>query len=110
MEGAEEQQKRAVIEYVVRIRDPHTHLVEVEVRVPSADDTLELIMPSWTPGSYLLREFARNVQDFTATDSTGAALAFRKLDKSTWRVDASSCVGPVKVVYRAGMDDIDGKL
>ena len=106
MEGAEELQRRAVIEYVVSIREPHTHLIDVEVRVPSTADTLDLVMPSWTPGSYLLREFARNVQDVAAKDSTGARLPIRKLDKGTWRVDTSSCVGPVKVAYRVHANEL----
>ena len=40
-------------------------------------------LPSWIPGSYLLREFARHVVSIRA-ESTGRALAVEKLDKSTW--------------------------
>ena len=45
-------------------------------------------MPSWTPGSYLIREFARHVQEFQALDAAGAPLPWRKLNKNTWRVES----------------------
>ena len=45
-------------------------------------------MPAWTPGSYLVREYARHVQDFEAFDGDGAPLRFERLDKATWRVQA----------------------
>ena len=44
-----------------------------------------LIMPVWTPGSYLIREFERNVQDFAA-DADGRPLEWTKLNKNTWSV------------------------
>jgi len=43
-------------------------------------------MPVWTPGSYLIREFERHVQDFTATDMSGRSLAWEKINKDSWRV------------------------
>jgi predicted metalloprotease with PDZ domain len=68
---------------------PHTHLLEVEVAVKRATDGPQeelLVMPVWTPGSYLVREFARHVQDFAATTATGQALKWEKTNKNTWRV------------------------
>lgn len=70
--------------------DPHSHLFEVEVRVGSVSGAVELVMPSWTPGSYLMREFGRHVQDFAATDASGSPLPWRKTDRSTWRVEAGA--------------------
>lgn len=70
---------------------PHTHMLEVDVEIkhrPNAPAATEesLIMPVWTPGSYLIREFERHVQDFTAADATGQPLKWLKIDKNTWRV------------------------
>jgi predicted metalloprotease with PDZ domain len=78
------------ISFTVAMSKPHTHLLEVEIsvkipanlQVPSESD---LIMPVWTPGSYLIREFERNVQDFAA-DAGGRALDWNKVNKNTWRV------------------------
>ena len=47
----------------------------------------ELKMPVWTPGSYLVREYARHVQEFAAKDAAGADLTWRKINKNTWQVD-----------------------
>lgn len=79
------------IAFTVSMPKPHTHMLEVEVRinrragvpVPAEE---RLMMPVWTPGSYLIREFERHVQDFAATDAAGNALQWEKLNKNTWRV------------------------
>ena len=69
---------------------PWTHLLEVEMQlsVPAnlqVPNETNLIMPVWTPGSYLIREFERNVQDFSA-DSGGRPLEWTKTNKNTWSV------------------------
>jgi predicted metalloprotease with PDZ domain len=66
--------------------EPHTHLLEVELHLTDVAGPVELVMPSWTPGSYLLREFGRHVQDLSAR-SGAAAVPWRKMDKSSWRVE-----------------------
>jgi predicted metalloprotease with PDZ domain len=88
----------AGIRYRLAMPEPHTHLFRVEILVPEAVGPLELCMPSWTPGSYLLREFPRNVQEFTAEDDTGACLPWAKTDKNTWRVEAPAA-GGVRIRY-----------
>jgi predicted metalloprotease with PDZ domain len=84
---------------------PHSHMLEVEVRIPSTSGGVEMAMPSWTPGSYLIREFARNVQDFAAEGDDGVALAWRKLDKSRWQIDTESA-GEVLVRYRVYTNEL----
>src|SRR6267143_38866 len=81
------------VAYTVSMSKPHTHLLEVEVRVKVAanlqvPNESDLIMPVWTPGSYLIREFERHVQDFAA-DANGRALDWTKVNKNTWRVKTS---------------------
>ena len=78
------------ISYTVAMTKPHTHLLEVEIRVKvaanvQAPNESDLIMPVWTPGSYMIREFERHVQDFAA-DAGGRALDWTKINKATWRV------------------------
>jgi predicted metalloprotease with PDZ domain len=78
------------ISFTVAMPRPYTHLFEVELRVKipanlQVPNESDLVMPVWTPGSYLIREFARNVQDFAA-DVDGHALEWTKADKNTWRV------------------------
>ena len=80
------------IAYTVSMPRPHTHLFEVEARLryaAPAPASVDLVMPVWTPGSYLVREFERHVQDFSAQDGAGRALAWTKVNKNTWRVEAA---------------------
>lgn len=79
------------IAFIVSMPKPHTHMLEVEVRVKhAAGDQAPaaevLVMPVWTPGSYMVREFARHVQDFAATDGSGGVLEWEKINKNSWRV------------------------
>jgi predicted metalloprotease with PDZ domain len=46
----------------------------------------DLALPAWIPGSYLVRDFARNLDGPTITDLAGAALPVERLDKQTWRI------------------------
>jgi predicted metalloprotease with PDZ domain len=75
------------LSYTLAFPQPHTHLYEVTLAIANvATAELDLHLPTWTPGSYLQREYARHVQDFAASDEAGQALAWRKTDKATWRV------------------------
>ena len=77
------------ISFTVAMPRPHTHLFEVDVTIKrTADGPQEelLVMPVWTPGSYLVREFARHVQDFTAGTAANQPLKWEKTNKNTWRV------------------------
>ena len=89
----ERQQEGALdIDYTVSMPRPDTHLLQVEMRLrwPSqAPATVDLVMPVWTPGSYLVREYGRHVQDFAAQDGGGRALRWEKVNKNTWRVSAA---------------------
>jgi predicted metalloprotease with PDZ domain len=79
------------IAFTVSMLKPHTHMLEVEVRIkrgagveaPAAE---VLVMPVWTPGSYLVREFERHVQDFAALDANGSPLKWEKINKNSWRI------------------------
>jgi predicted metalloprotease with PDZ domain len=85
-----EQNKAPDIAFTVSMPKPHTHMLEVEMHIKRGtasgpkEDTL--VMPVWTPGSYLIREFERHVQDFRATDAAGQPLQWEKINKDTWRV------------------------
>ncbi len=93
----------AGISFTVSMSKPWTHLLEVEMRVTVAanlnvPNETDLVMPVWTPGSYLIREFERHVQDFAA-DANGRALDWTKVNKNTWRVKTNGARG-WRVTYR----------
>lgn len=78
----------STIRYTVSMPQPETHLFHVEVVVSGlSQPDYDFVMPSWTPGSYLIREFARHVQEFQALDAAGGPRSWRKLNKNTWRVE-----------------------
>jgi predicted metalloprotease with PDZ domain len=58
---------------------------------------LELSLPAWIPGSYMVRDFARNVTELVATDDSGR-LPVQKTDKQTWSVEHRS--GDLQIDYR----------
>src|SRR4051812_48223784 len=79
-------QTRAAIRYTVRFPAPQTNYLEVEAQVPAdGRPAVDLMMAVWTPGSYLVREYERNVEAFTAT-AGGRPLTFDKIQKNRWRV------------------------
>jgi predicted metalloprotease with PDZ domain len=87
------------IRYTVSFPEPHTHYVEVTAVVPTdRRPQVELMMAVWTPGSYLVREYARHVEEVTAA-ADGRALTIDKVDKNRWRV-ATGGAPSVDVRYR----------
>ncbi|OON70370.1 peptidase M61 [Hymenobacter sp. CRA2] len=65
---------------------PQTHYFEVEMQLSGfSGRTTDVKMPVWAPGSYLVREFAKNVESFGA-QSAGKDLAVDKINKNTWRI------------------------
>lgn len=95
------------IAYTVSMPKPWTHLLEVEMRVRWAQmpDKTELKMPVWTPGSYLVREYARHVQDLQVKNVSGADLAWRKISKNTWQVDTKG-VNEFVATYRVYSNEL----
>jgi predicted metalloprotease with PDZ domain len=77
------------LRYAVRVDAPARHTVDVELRFTPGSDAVDLVMPAWCPGSYLIRDYARFVRDLTVTDERGELRAVNKLDKQTWRVAAA---------------------
>ena len=67
------------IQYTVAFPAPHTHYAEITAVVPtSRRPTVELMMAVWTPGSYMVREYSRNVEGVTVTGPDGKPLDVEK--------------------------------
>jgi predicted metalloprotease with PDZ domain len=74
------------IRYAVSFPAPQTHYMEVAATVPTRGrPDVELMMAVWTPGSYLVREYQRNVERVTASAS-GRPLRIEKSAKNRWRI------------------------
>ncbi len=75
------------IRYTLSFPAPQTHYVEVTATVPTGRRAdVDLMMAVWTPGSYLVREYARNVEGVTAAGPDGRALDVDKSKKNHWRI------------------------
>ncbi|MGH9158927.1 MAG: M61 family metallopeptidase [Vicinamibacteraceae bacterium] len=75
------------IRYTVRFAAPQTNYVQIEATYPTGGrPEIELMMAVWTPGSYLVREYSRHVEELTAHTSTGTALRIERSRKNRWRV------------------------
>ncbi|KGE15796.1 M61 family metallopeptidase [Sphingobacterium deserti] len=88
------------INFSISFKEPQAHYVEIEMVIPQLDgEYIDLKMPVWTPGSYLVREYSRNIENLYAT-SAGQALQCNKVSKNTWRVAKGNPTEAVKVSYR----------
>jgi len=78
-------------DYILRMPNPSTHYFEVEMKLSGLKDKKTILkMASWTPGSYLIREYARNVEQLRVEDASGKTVAFRKTAKNTWEIDSDA--------------------
>ena len=78
------------VRYTLRFPAPATHYVEIEATFPATGKAaLELMLPVWTPGSYLVREFARNVETVEARTTAWQPLAISKTRKNRWTVQSA---------------------
>ena len=99
-------QKQSEINYTVSMSKPHTHLLEVEMRVRgNLSSATDLVMPVWTPGSYLVREYERHVQDFDAKNASGHPLEWSKINKDTWRIETQNA-SELVVTYKVYANEL----
>jgi len=83
------------ITYSLSFPESQTHYIEVSLKISGHEKKpIDLKMPVWTPGSYLVREFSRHVESFKSADAK-----VEKLAKNHWRVTPSSN-GEVTVMYK----------
>jgi len=89
----------ASISYEVSMPEPHTHYYEVKMKVEElTDDFFDIQMPTWSPGSYLVREFSKSVEDVRASYSK-KRLKTKKINKNTWRI-YSEKANDVSITYK----------
>jgi predicted metalloprotease with PDZ domain len=85
--------------YTFRIPQPEARRIEVELQLESRGaDTLQVRLPVWTPGSYLVREHQRHIDGLRA-QGDGRDLPVDKVDKHTWQVRVQGA-RTVRVAYR----------
>ncbi len=92
--------KQKPITFNISFIEPQAHYVEMEMVIPDVkESSVDVKMPVWAPGSYLVREFSRNVESLRATDATGNKLHTIKKNKNTWHIDTKG-KSEIHVRYR----------
>jgi predicted metalloprotease with PDZ domain len=85
------------ISYTIAAKDPASHMFQVSMTVEApAPEGQVLVLPAWIPGSYMIREFSRNIVQIRA-EAGGQPVELAKLDKHSWQ--AAPCKGKLTVHY-----------
>ncbi len=80
---------REPIRFTLSFPDAAAHYVDVEARIPTeGKDALTVFMSVWTPGSYLVREYARNITRLEAFSTQGDSLPIAKTTKNRWQIES----------------------
>ncbi|MBZ0255041.1 hypothetical protein K8I31_03205, partial [bacterium] len=96
------------IAYQVSMPNPNSHFIHIQIDIDCVEgDSLELQMPSWSPGRYRILDFARNVSQFSAT-SNKDPLSFQKINKSTWQIETNGAA-QIQIRYRVYADNLSGE-
>ena len=80
--------KNMTLSYRITIDSPEHHIVAVSLRgqrEPS-ETSLTFFIPSWSPGSYLMREYGRLIRSFRAHSPLGATLPHRQTGNGTYEI------------------------
>ncbi len=87
-------------QYRLQFLEPWTHYLDVEMEIPVRDPgaSIELWMAVWTPGSYLVREYSRNLEGFEAIGDTGP-VDWKQVRKNVWTLDPGKS-SHITVKYR----------
>ena len=78
----------AAIAYELRVADLHAHLFQVSLTIQRPAALQQLSLPVWIPGSYLVREFSKNLQQLQARQGS-KLLPITQLDKCSWQVQCT---------------------
>lgn len=92
------------IQYTVNPKNLHAHVFEVELHLQNSNPLGQVFsLPSWIPGSYLIRDFAKNIVNIKA-QSHGQLIQIKKLDKNHWIT--SPCDGEIILTYEVYAFDL----
>ena len=91
--------QEAEIGYEIDFSETQNHYLHVTARFETEKPETELMMATWAPGSYLIREYARHIDSMTVTDQAGNPVKFEKTKKNRWMLQTKD-VQSVTLKYR----------
>jgi predicted metalloprotease with PDZ domain len=75
------------IQYTVNLFNPHSHTFKVTLKINKPNSNGQVLsLPAWIPGSYMIRDFAKNITHVKAS-SNNNPINIEKIDKSTWKAE-----------------------
>ena len=92
------------LSHLIKMPEPQTHYFEITTTVDLSNVSykksfVDFKMAAWTPGSYLIREFAKNLEAVKA-EANGKPISISKINKNTWRVSLGAATKKIQVSYR----------
>ena len=89
------------VNYKLKMTNPQSHYFEVEMILEGlTDKQIEVKMPVWAPGSYLVREFSKNVNQVLAFDENKVAIKTVKTAKNTWQLQNALKGKRISITYQ----------
>ncbi|MDA9817247.1 PDZ domain-containing protein [bacterium] len=87
------------VKYYLSMPKPQNHYFHVEMVLEGFNEkSIDVSLPVWSPGSYLVREFSKNINLVTATDGSGKELQLKKTKKNTWSI-AKGKSSEIRIAY-----------
>lgn len=88
---------QTAVHYQITPSNPQAHIFEIFCHIAQADPAGQIVsLPAWLPGSYMIRDFAKNIVRISA-QADGHELAINKIDKQTWQCAATD--KPITISY-----------
>ena len=88
------------VSYTLSMPEPWTHYYHVTQTIKGErKNSIDFVMPVWIPGSYKIREFSKNVEEFKAHSEKSENLRWEKIDKNSWRVHTNKA-NEVTISYK----------
>jgi predicted metalloprotease with PDZ domain len=98
------------LHYHVSMPHPESHLFWVELYIYNWKmPILDVKLPVWTPGSYLIREYSRHLQGFKANTLSGQPLPWQKCSKNHWQVETftpSKSASKIRIEYQVFANEL----
>lgn len=81
-------QEPSQVSHRLSFAEKNNQYVDVTSVFPTEGDSIELSLPSWQPGSYMIRDFSRHVENVRIVNANGVALSPQKTAKNRWWVES----------------------
>lgn len=97
-----------MIKYTVALESISLQSLRVTMVIPVISDRITLTLPAWIPGSYKIRDFAKNLGEFEAKSVCGETMSWWKTDKQTWQVHTKAKPAVISYVVVANDYSVRG--